>query len=168
MHCETLAKNAPSGAIPVAIEELFEKLRLARVNREKAEATVEEEQANAIQLERLIAGLVALLPAADQSKYRARLSPAAPSKGGIVFDNVVSLFRDAPNQQWTPTSVQAALEKKGVSADTKAIANILAYLARSGKLVRAARGHYVSQGWMIVTSDEIEADEMSREKFAEL
>jgi hypothetical protein len=167
------SKNAPSAPhhYEAAIEAAFEDLTAARRSVERSRGQLERDQVRVAGLTDVIRSLLQVLPAERQAIYVQRLASMhlgleGPTRGGFVFDNVVTLFRRAPGE-WTPANVQSELAKEGVHADARAITNVLGYLARTGKITRLARGHYLVSGAGLVTEEELPAGEYGQTRVTE-
>ena len=110
------------------------------------------------EIESLIRKLCALLPEDKAAKYIDMLGHGpAPlevdtNRGGDVFNNVVSLvFRNPnPEREWNSAQIRDELEKNGMEVDTKAILNVLSYLAKTGRMERISRGRYRALGGVMI------------------
>lgn len=60
----------------------------------------------------------------------------APQRGGTTLNNVVRLFRDDKRTMWNAQDVLDELDKRGLSADRKAVYNALTYLSSSEDMSR--------------------------------
>ena len=85
-------------------------------------------------------------PASEKDELSKRF---AEIKGGVqqqrvgdVNNNVVSIFKNAPGREFSVPDIVEEVNKSGFEADAKSIANVVAYLAKTGKLTKVARGQY--------------------------
>lgn len=174
------ASQIPTGdshLISTALNAAMEELARARASAHQSRSAWEVQQARVDKLTKAIESLIETLPADQRPRYLRQLhmdaaQETALSRGGPVFSNVVSLFQSARRRDWTTEDVQRALAERGLEPDGKTIANTLAYLAKSGKLRRIARGHYVIvEGAFglagIVTDEEIPGTEYGRTRMTE-
>lgn len=127
-------------------------LRALLAEREKARECAPADKAT-------ILGLAARVPVHRRALYLARLAAIPPKldgRGTDTYKSVVNLIDRRAQTEWTNASLQAALAEEGVNVGRKEIGNFAAYLAKSGRFERIARGHYRDRnGTVIVTSNDI-------------
>ena len=137
-----------SSPYEAALEAALSDLERARACECHAQERLSAAEAHVAELTHLVQTLVAVLPQDRKSLYLQRLASIGAVKpittrGGEVFDKVIDLFSRRPRKEWTASEVQAALAETGIRPDQKAVYNVLNYLARSGRLKRIGRGHYL-------------------------
>lgn len=129
-----------STALSDALQHLFNEFQRAREERDAAES-------RRAKLVWTIEHLLDSLPAEERKVLADRFAgirSGIPLRGGVVFGNVVALFKQEPKREWSLGEVQSAIEKRIAHADPKAVANAVGYLTRIGKLQRVGRGQYVA------------------------
>jgi len=118
---------------------------------ERAQAERQSSDARIVKYGDALELLFADLPPVEREQIRERLkrvrgaTAPAQSRGGALFDNVVSLFKNSDKREWTITEAQSELSKK-TEFDPKALYNTINYLARTGYLRRVGRGQYLVVG----------------------
>lgn len=137
-----LAKPKTIGTERRALNHLLAEFERARTERDAAEMRV-------TRFEETIQLVLATIPEPDRGDLAAKfeeLKSGAQSRGSAMFGNVVSLFKSDRKRAWTVPEVQEELQRSGVSPDPKAVANVVNYLAKTGRLTRISRGQYIVAG----------------------
>src|SRR5271166_941985 len=140
-----IREHTSSSPYEEAIEAALDDLQRLHGRAALRRRELESDESSVERLKQAIFRLVEVLPANRREMYQRRLQELRicaepPSRGGPVFDNVVSLFRRTGDREWTTSEIYRELGKGGVEVDAKAVANVLGYLARAGKIRRVARG----------------------------
>jgi len=155
------ATDAPFEA---AINAAFTELAAAESAASIAKGQLEIAQQRVNELRQAIQHMARLLPSDRRISIFGLLNNLRDinepvTRGGVVYDNVVTLLRRSPKEKWNPSEIQEELQNRGIKADTKAIANILGYLAKNKMLRRVARGQYVLQDGSGIISAELDGME---------
>ncbi|MBP2311494.1 hypothetical protein [Azospirillum soli] len=161
--------NEPVSPYEAALGKALDDLAQARADIERAQEEIAFAERRQSDLAQLVSHLIELIPAGRRAAYLTRLSevkggqPASAPRGGAVFDNVVRLFRQTDQREWSVTEVKKELEKQSGPVDAKALHNVLYYLYRRGDLRRVGRGMYrVMSTGVGVYSDDPLLDQMTR------
>lgn len=147
-HTNTSRTASYEAAVLTAMSDL----RQLNEEEHRARQQLYELSQRKIELESLIKGLLDRLPPERAAEYKDNLSagkidnPTEENRGGEVFNNVVSLVFSKPDQIWGSSEIRREFAKKGTQVDTKAILNVLSYLAKKGSLERVSRGRYFVKG----------------------
>lgn len=157
----------------LALETALRDLERSQAELSSAQNLVDAAEADIARLMNLITSLSAELDPDELLLFADRLPETAPKKdaverGGEVFGNVVELFETSDKKSWSSHEVIDALHDDGKKSDSKAVYNVLNYLARKGRIRRLRRGHYllIDFGVSVEIEDEI-AKEYGNEEFME-
>jgi len=139
-----MLKPKTEPALPVAhrmLSHLIEGLRLARKDRDEAEARIKTLEAD-------INDLLESASEKERAELRSILTrnqgvPHIASRFSDIPSNVIWLFAERKQSSWTAPEIQKALEEYGQPVDLKSVYNSLHYLAKTGRLQRISRGQYV-------------------------
>lgn len=122
---------------------MWTEIERARGERDAAEALVNRLAGT---LELLIESLTPVERAEYERRRGELRNSPRPPRGGEVYENVIELFRESGNREWTFQEIQSALHERGKSADPKSIYNLINYFTKTGRIQRIARGRYLVRG----------------------
>jgi hypothetical protein len=122
---------------------------LGEIERAKSLKESAERQINS--LAQALEGIILELPELDGIEFKKRLDEIyTPNqlkvKSGDINSNIIYLFKQGHNREWTIPEIHTEINKDGAQIDMKSLYNSVNYLAATGKLRRVSRGRYIISG----------------------